>query len=189
MLEVIAGEDSDDVCLRCGLGGVLCAHEMAVSDDRGHECLREEVGAAFAGEGDVLEVRVEGYGLRCGQGPGGGGPDDGVEIFFTCEEWGYGGGITGEFVADVDAGGGVLVVFDLGFGERGAVVDAPVDGLEALVDELLFEEVVEGLDDAGFVAEAHGEVGIVPAAEDSNALELRALKVDVLLGVLAAGAA
>ena len=81
------------------------------------------------------------------------------------------------------------LVLDFGFGEGGAVVDAPVDRLEALVDEAFLEEVVEGLEDAGFVAEGHGEVGIVPAAEDAEALELGALEVDVLLRVLAAGAA
>ena len=41
----------------------------------------------------------------------------------------------------------------------------------------------------GLVAEGHGEVGVVPAAEDADALELGALEVDVLLRVLAAGAA
>ena len=39
-----------------------------------------------------------------------------------------GGGVAGEFVADVDAGAGVLFVLDFGFGEGGSVVDAPVDG-------------------------------------------------------------
>ncbi len=63
--------------------------------------------------------------------------------------------IADESVADVDAGRGVLLVFDLGFGERGLVVDAPVDGAKAFVDEILFEEVVEGFDDAGFVAVGH----------------------------------
>ncbi len=38
-----------------------------------------------------------------------------------------GRGVAGEFVADVDAGAGVLLVLDFGFGEGGLVVDAPVD--------------------------------------------------------------
>ena len=99
------------------------------------------------------------------------------------------GGVAGEFVADVDAGAGVLFVLDFGFGEGGFVVDAPVDGAETFVDEFFFEEVVEGFDDAGLVAVGHGEVGGVPAAEDADALELGALEVDVFLRVLAAGAA
>ena len=84
----------------------------------------------------------------------------------------------------------MLLVLDLGFGEGGAVVDAPVDGLEALVDEALLEEVVEGLERCGPRSrERHGQVGLVPAAEDADALELGALQVDVLLGVGAAGVA
>jgi len=59
--------------------------------------------------------------------------------------------VAGEFVAHVDAGRGVLLVLDFGFGEGGAVVDAPGDGLEAFVDEAVLEEVEEGLGDAGLV--------------------------------------
>ena len=83
----------------------------------------------------------------------------------------------------------MLLVFDLGLGERGAVVPAPVDRLEALVDEALLEESVEGLDDTRLIGEVHRRVRVVPAAEDAEALELGALQVDVLLGILAAGLA
>ena len=79
------------------------------------------------------------------------------------------------------------LVLDLGFGEGGAVVDAPVDGLEAAVDEAFFEEAVEGLESAGLVVAGHGLVGLVPAAEAADALKLRGLQVNVLLRVGAAG--
>ena len=46
-------------------------------------------------------------------------------------------GIAFERVFYIDAGAGVLGVLDLGFGQGGAVVDAPVDRLETLVDEPL----------------------------------------------------
>ena len=83
----------------------------------------------------------------------------------------------------------MVVVLDLGFGQRGAVVDAPVDRLESLVDETLLEEGVEVFDDLGLVAVGHGGVGVVEVAEDADALELVALDLEVLLGVLAAGVA
>ena len=83
----------------------------------------------------------------------------------------------------------MLLVLDFGFGEGGAVVDAPGDGLEAFVDEAVLEEVEEGLGDAGLVDGVHGGVGLGPAAEDAHADELGALEVEVLLRVLAAGAA
>ena len=82
-----------------------------------------------------------------------------------------------------------LLVLDFGFGEGGAVVDAPGDGLEAFVDEAVLEEVEEGLGDAGLVVGVHGGVRGGPAAEDAEADELLALEVEVFLCVLAAGAA
>ena len=54
----------------------------------------------------------------------------------------------------------MLLVLDFGFGEGGAVVDAPGDGLEAFVDEAVLEEVEEGLGDAGLVLGVHGGVGL-----------------------------
>lgn len=61
--------------------------------------------------------------------------------------------------------------------------------MKSFVDEALLEEVVEGLDDGGLIGERHREVGIVPAAEDADALELGPLQVHVFLRVLAAGLA
>ena len=83
----------------------------------------------------------------------------------------------------------MLLVLDFSFGEGGAVVDAPGDGLEAFVEEAALEEVEEGLGDAGLVDGVHGGVGRGPAAEDAHADELRALQVEVLLRVQAAGLA
>ena len=121
-------------------------------------------------------------------GPGRGGPDEAVDL--AAGERGIDlRGIGGECETNPDGRAGVVLVFDFGFGQRGAVVDAPVDGLEAFVDVALIEEVDEGAGDDGLVLRAHGQVGIVPAAEDAEALEIGALQVDVLFGVLAAGGA
>ena len=79
------------------------------------------------------------------------------------------------------------LVFDFGFGEGGAVVDAPVDRLESAIDEALLEEAVERLESASLVVAGHGLVGLVPAAEAADALKLRGLQIDVLLRVGAAG--
>ena len=94
-----------------------------------------------------------------------------------------------EGVLYVNAGTGVVGVLDLGFGQRGAVVDAPVNRLESLVDEAFLEEGVEILDDLGLVPLGHGGVGVVKVAEDADALELIALDLQILFGVLAAGIA
>ncbi len=79
------------------------------------------------------------------------------------------------------------LVLDFSLGEGGAVVDAPVDGLESAIDEALLKEAVEGLEGAGFVVAGHGHVGLIPAAEAADAFKLRGLQVDVLLRVGAAG--
>ena len=79
------------------------------------------------------------------------------------------------------------LVLDFGLGQRGSVVDAPVDGLEPAIDEALLKKAVKGLECAGLVVARHGLVWLVPAAEAADALELRGLQFDVLLRVGAAG--
>ena len=81
------------------------------------------------------------------------------------------------------------LVLDLGFGERGAAMRAPVHGLLALVDHVLLDELAERAHDRRLVFELHRLVRIVPGADDAEPLEVAALDVDVLLGVGAAGAA
>ena len=92
----------------------------------------------------------------------------------------------GEAVAHIDRWAGVHLVLDLGLGEGGAVVDAPVDRLEAAIDEAFFKKAVEGFESAGLVVAGHGFVGRIPAAEAADAHELRGLQIDVFLRVGAA---
>src|SRR6202012_3717156 len=152
------------------------------------EVTRDDIDMVAVVERGVLDLRIEGDGHRGGKRPGSGGPDDRVDLAageLRIDVFGR----RGELVAHVDGRRGVHLVLDLGLGERGAVMPAPVDGFEALVDEALFEEAVEGFGDARLVGEVHGGVRVVPATEDAEALELRALQVDVLVRVLAAGLA
>ena len=74
-----AGEAGDDVGLGCGLAVVFAAHQIAVGDDGGEESFGDDVGGVGAVRGRRTRGRVEGYGQRRGEGPGGGGPDDGVD--------------------------------------------------------------------------------------------------------------
>ena len=60
-------------------------------------------------------------------------------------------GIGRQREANPDGRAGVVLVFDLGFGQRGAVVDAPVDRLQAFVDVAAVEEIDERAGDDGFV--------------------------------------
>ena len=81
---------------------------------------------------------------------------------------------------DVDGLAGVLAVLDLGLGEGGLVVRAPVDGLLALVDVALLVHLAKDLDLLGLELRVHGEVGLVPLAQAAQALEGVALYVDVV---------
>src|SRR5204863_7139704 len=81
---------------------------------------------------------------------------------------------------DVDGRRLLALVLELGFGERGAVVDAPVDGPATLGDVALLPEELEDLDDAELVLRVDREVGPLPVAEHAERLELLALDVDVL---------
>ena len=78
---------------------------------------------------------------------------------------------------DVDRRRGVRFVLDLGLGQRGPAVRAPVDRLLALVDHVLLDEPAQGADDRGLVAERHRQVGVVPQPDDAEALEAAALDV------------
>jgi hypothetical protein len=60
-----------------------------------------------------------------------------------------------------------------------------VHGLEALVHETAPDETSELPCDGRLIGRGHGQVRIVPVAEDTQALELFALDVDELGGVLA----
>ena len=148
----------------------------------------DDVDIAFDVNGDILELRVEGDGHVGRDGPGRGGPDE-AEDFAPGERGIDRGGIGRQRETHPDGGAGVIGVFDLGFGQRGAIVHAPVDRLEAFVDVAAIEKLDERAGDDRLILRAHGEIGIVPAAEHAEALEIVALEIDVLFRVLAARAA
>jgi hypothetical protein len=178
LIEFGAGEAGEFGAIGPGAGG-LDGIEQAGGD---------EIDGATGFVGDVLEARVEGDAHVGRDGPRSSGPDEAVDVL--AGEGGVDdGGVLGHAEADVDGGAGVVLVLDFGFGEGGAAGDAPVDGLEAAVDVAFGEEVNERTGDDGLVFGRHGEVGLVPAAEDAEALEGGVLEVDVLLGVGAAGLA
>jgi len=83
----------------------------------------------------------------------------------------------------------VVFVLHFRFRERGIVVDAPVDRLASAIDVSLFHEIQESTGDGGFVRMAHGEVGIVPAAEDTKAFEVAFVLLNVAGGVSTAALA
>ena len=85
-----------------------------------------------------------------------------------------------------DGTAGVILVFDFGFGKRGLVVHAPVDGAQALVDELVFVKRKKSGEHHRLILRRHGGVGLIETSEDADALELLALQVEEFLRVFAA---
>ena len=88
--------------------------------------------------------------------------------------------------AHPDGRAGVILVFDFGLGQRGAIVHAPVHRLQTFIYVTAIQEIDERARDHRFVLRAHGEIRILPLAEDAEADEILALRIDVLGGVLAA---
>jgi hypothetical protein len=83
---------------------------------------------------------------------------------------------------DVDGGRLLVLVFDLGLGQRRAAVEAPVHRLQALEEEAALVNLAEGADLVGLVAEGHGQVGVVPLAQHAEADEILLLALDLLGG-------
>lgn len=90
---------------------------------------------------------------------------------------------------DPDRRADVVVIFDLGVGERGALDRRPHDGLGATIELARVLELVELGDDGRFGGEIHGGVAVGEVADDAQPVELVLLQVDVFAGVFAAGAA
>ena len=80
----------------------------------------------------------------------------------------------------------VVVIFDLGLGQRGLFNRRPHHGLRALIQRAVHQELHEFLGDHAFGVEIHRQIGIVPLAGDAQTFELVPLDVDPALGELAA---
>src|SRR5437867_7971089 len=85
-----------------------------------------------------------------------------------------------------DGGARVIFIFDFGFGERGAVIDAPIDRLAAAIDVTLLHEIEKGACDGGLVFRTHCQIGIVPPPENPEPLEISLVLLDVARGELPA---
>src|SRR2546423_8099473 len=81
------------------------------------------------------------------------------------------------------------MVFNLSFGERRLVLQAPVNRSCPFVNPTTFDEATEHARCLGFVVIRHREVWIVPLAKNAESFEIPCLALQRVLRVLAAGAA
>jgi hypothetical protein len=128
--------------------------------------------AIFMGEGGggVVEVRMQSDAEIGRQGPGRGGPDDEVIAIRQSK-------------LHIDRRRGLFFILHLGFREGGLGAVAPEDGALGTIDEAFFQELRKGAHDVGLIGRREREVGVLPVAEDAEALEGLALDVDELAGV------
>jgi hypothetical protein len=77
----------------------------------------------------------------------------------------------------------MVLIFHLGFGQRGVAGGAPVDGLFAPVNRPAQKKFAKLGDDGGHVSRGHGEVGPLPVPQHPQTLEFFPLDVDELFGV------
>ncbi len=82
--------------------------------------------------------------------------------------------------ADIDRQVGLVLVLDLGLGQRRTAVEAPVDRLQAAEDVALLQDLAQRPDLVGLVAEVHRQVGVVPVAQHAQPFEVLALAGDLL---------
>src|SRR5208282_5718926 len=100
------------------------------------------------------------HGHGRGKCPGGRCPDDGVDLS-ACEggvqrlRWGS------EPIAHKDRGADMHLVLDFSLGECRSVMDAPVNRLEAAIDEAFLEKSVKRLERPGFVIARHRLIRVI----------------------------
>ena len=88
-------------------------------------------------------------------------------------------------VGHVDRRRLLVVVFDLGFGQRRTAIEAPVHRLHPAREVAAFDDLRQRTQDVGLVGQVHGAIGIVPVGNHAQALEVGALQVDLRAGVFA----
>ncbi len=87
LLQRAAREERHDISLRCRFTVIFPAHQPRIGDDRRQQSLRDDVSRIRALQSDVLDMRIEGHGLRCRQRPGSRRPDNRVNILARKRGW------------------------------------------------------------------------------------------------------
>src|SRR5258705_12498360 len=81
---------------------------------------------------------------------------------------------------------GVIFVLDFRLGQRGGIMNAPIHRFAPAIDVTAFHEIEKRSGNGGLVVEAHGQVGVIPAAEDAQPLEVALVLFDIASSKLAA---
>ena len=137
----------------------------------------EEQRALFGFNDHVFEVGMKGQRAIVRNGPGRSRPDNRADI--GSDVGGCASAADDSPELHPDGRAGVIFVFHFGFCECGAVKEAPIDRLAPAIHVTLFHEVEKSPRNGGFIVVAHRQVRIVPAAENSQSLEIFLILLDV----------
>ena len=174
---------------RAGMGfNDLVLREAALLHDGADQFFRHDIHFTVRRlDNSVSEIGVERDAEVAGQRPGGCCPDQEEQLFEVQ---------MAEFALVVVHGelhihgrNRIVMILDFSLGKGGLVVVAPVDRLQALVDMPVLIHLSEDTDFVSLEAFVHGEVGVLPVTNHTKALEAVHLPVDILLGIIMAGAA
>lgn len=143
--------------------GVLPAKLLAAL---GSQVLEHDLGTTFVLNGDIGGAGLEGNCLVGGDGPRRGRPDNKVDRAVEVLE---AGGLGGHLEAHEDGGARLVGVLNLGLGERGVAVLAPVNGLVTTIDHALVEHGLEDLDVGGVMLVIERQIRVVPVAKHAKA--------------------
>ncbi len=136
----------------------------------------------------VVELGAQGHRAVCRQRPGRGGPDGDGDFTRAGERAGdaFQSGNVHHRKAHIDRERGLVLILYFRFRQRGRAHHAPVDRFVALHQVTVLGNLAQGADGVGFNHGIHGEVGIVPIADHTEAHEIALLALDLLGGVFAA---
>ena len=123
--------------------------DFAIGLQRGHAIRGQQQLAFFGLDDHVFIVGVKRQPAVVRNRPRGGGPDHRRNIGPNSCGFVFSAADAGERHPDRRAG--VIFVLHFGFGQRGVVVNAPVDRLASAIDVALFHELQERAGDGGLV--------------------------------------
>ncbi len=80
----------------------------------------------------------------------------------------------------------MIFILDLSFGQRGRIVNAPINGFSPAIRVTFLHEIEQRAGDDGLVVMIHREIGIVPSPENSQTLKVPLMLLHVTRRKLAA---
>ena len=162
-------------------GDTLVGIDSALFHGVGGKSLGHDIEFTVGTEHAVFLVRIQGNGLVSGQSPDGGGPDDEIGLGKVAER-GQLSLVVCHFELDINRGAGVILILDFGFCQSRLILGAPVYRLQSFIDIPLFKHLPEDLHLPCLKRGVHGQIRMVPVADNTQALELTHLNVYIVLG-------